>query len=496
MTWAAIASQPGKPRPQIIPATPTSTGTTAVLDASAIIAGFDRNLADNLTTVPEVLQECKDAVAKQRLQLLPEGISIEQPSPESLKRVAAFAKAVGEYQSLSAVDIHLLALTHTLELAVHGDSHLRTSPAPPRMAPKHRRGPKKLPGWGDQGGDWAQLDSLNISEDAAQDLGGPGADQASKVSSNVQQLPSTDAQNRPGSEAEQQKASAGEPATVADDAADDDSADDDSDSDDSAGSTDDKGNQDSEAWETAAKSGGAARKQRRSQRRKQAWAEHHAQQQQQQQQEASEAAALEDDSASDGDDVITEASTQDDDEARKGCVALVTGDYAMQNVCLQMGMRLVAPDGARVTRVARWAMRCAACFKVTLEQGRMFCGQCGNAALDKVEVVVGSDGMLQYGVRKRHNLRGTRYSLPKPQGGKASQPILREDVLLQRMPRVKKQADLPDAFAPEYTLKDSWLAKPGSIKGAQIDQVTAAASLGHTRRNPNERWMSRSNRRK
>ena len=86
MTWAAIASQPGKPQPQIIPAAPSSTGTTAVLDASAIIAGFDRNLADNLSTVPEVLQECKDAVAKQRLQLLPEGVSIEQPSAESLKR--------------------------------------------------------------------------------------------------------------------------------------------------------------------------------------------------------------------------------------------------------------------------------------------------------------------------------------------------------------------------------------------------------------------------
>ena len=36
----------------------------------------------------------------------------------------------------------------------------------------HRRGQKKLPGWGDQGGDWAQLDSLAISEDAAQGVAG------------------------------------------------------------------------------------------------------------------------------------------------------------------------------------------------------------------------------------------------------------------------------------------------------------------------------------
>ena len=48
------------------------------------------------------------------------------------------------------------------------------------------------------------------------------------------------------------------------------------------------------------------------------------------------------------------------------------------------------------------------------EQGRLFCERCGNATLGKVEVVVGADGMQQYGVQRRHNLRGTRFSLPKP----------------------------------------------------------------------------------
>lgn len=34
--------------------------------------------------------------------------------------------------------------------------------------------------------------------------------------------------------------------------------------------------------------------------------------------------------------------------------------------------------------------------------------------LDKVEVTVGEDGAEYYGVKKRHILRGTKYSLPKP----------------------------------------------------------------------------------
>ena len=57
------------------------------------------------------------------------------------------------------------------------------------------------------------------------------------------------------------------------------------------------------------------------------------------------------------------------------------------------------------------------------EHGRLFCGQCGNAALDKVEVVVGPGGVQQYGVRRKHNLRGTRYPLPKPQV-RSLQPVV------------------------------------------------------------------------
>ena len=54
------------------------------------------------------------------------------------------------------------------------------------------------------------------------------------------------------------------------------------------------------------------------------------------------------------------------------------------------------------------------CFTSVQEAGRLFCSKCGNAALQKVEVLVGSDGAEQYGVRKKHIIRGTRFPLPKP----------------------------------------------------------------------------------
>ena len=51
-----------------------------------------------------------------------------------------------------------------------------------------------------------------------------------------------------------------------------------------------------------------------------------------------------------------------------------------------MGLRLVTPNGRRITRLSRWVLRCTACFLVTKEMGRLFCPRCGNATLDKVQV--------------------------------------------------------------------------------------------------------------
>lgn len=51
-------------------------------------------------------------------------------------------------------------------------------------------------------------------------------------------------------------------------------------------------------------------------------------------------------------------------EEAESRVCIVTGDYAMQNVVLQMGLRLVAPDGKRIWQTRRWALRCSACFQI------------------------------------------------------------------------------------------------------------------------------------
>lgn len=62
--------------------------------------------------------------------------------------VIKFARATGDLQTLSDVDIKLLALTYTLEAQIHGTKHLRDIPPPVQVVNVKRLPEKELPGWG------------------------------------------------------------------------------------------------------------------------------------------------------------------------------------------------------------------------------------------------------------------------------------------------------------------------------------------------------------
>ncbi|KAJ1027652.1 hypothetical protein NDA16_001991 [Ustilago loliicola] len=121
-------------------------------------------------------------------------------------------------------------------------------------------------------------------------------------------------------------------------------------------------------------------------------------------------------------------------------VACITGDFAVQNVLLQMGLSLVGVHGSRVRAVKSFVLRCHACMKVCKDVEKKFCPVCGNATLTKVAVTVDdtAKGGFQLHLKKnyRFNLRGTKYSIPAPKAGSASGGktggsglILREDQL-------------------------------------------------------------------
>lgn len=81
-----------------------------------------------MITVPEVVSEIKNKRQLKRLCVLPYDLTIDEPSPDSVRHVIAFAKKTGDYLSLSSADIKVLALTYQLEKELVGSAHLRTEP--------------------------------------------------------------------------------------------------------------------------------------------------------------------------------------------------------------------------------------------------------------------------------------------------------------------------------------------------------------------------------
>ncbi|GAA0142129.1 hypothetical protein LIER_03095 [Lithospermum erythrorhizon] len=174
-------------------------------------------------------------------------------------------------------------------------------------------------------------------------------------------------------------------------------------------------------------------------------------------------------------------------------IACITGDFAMQNVLLQMGLRLLAPGGMQIRELHRWVLKCHACFKVTTDVGKIFCPNCGNGGtLRKVAVTVGENGIVLAARRPRVSLRGTKFSLPLPQGGRdaiTKNPILREDQLPQKYlhPRTKKKNKQEDDIFASNDLFIHHTDKRAPLQ----PPVRKALAVFSGRRNPNDNHYSR-----
>jgi RNA-binding protein NOB1 len=100
-------------------------------------------------------------------------------------------------------------------------------------------------------------------------------------------------------------------------------------------------------------------------------------------------------------------------------VALLTSDYAMQNVLLRMNLNLVSSGLARITRVKTWVLRCHGCFQITRDTSKQFCPRCGQPTLTRVSCSTDAAGNFQIYLKKNFqwNNRGNVYSVPKPVHG-------------------------------------------------------------------------------
>lgn len=568
--------------------------SVAVVDANAVIEAGEKlhGIADKFVSVPQVMEEIRDPVSRHKLSFLPFDIQTMEPTPESINKVVKFARVTGDLQTLSDVDIKLIALTYTLEAQIHGTKHLRDSPPPVQTVNVKRLPEKDMPGWGlnvPNLEEWEALEQEtedNANSDSRilplQDLSLnilPQDDQSEvgSVEHTAETLPEIPESDERGGSMRRKnyipkkKVINIEGKMVADGI------------DASQGQVDDNGGD----WMPAVSRSTHRRFLRRKARR-----EHYdalsSNQDQQDMEENIDGSVCEDDKTSNLDvhqsddekhienvvskDDMIHAENNDGETlsatlkqitleegslevlneehkpslspedssanlAAKSCetdsvndivnhsdiasqsseaadvsyaddaseqswmlrslsestVACITGDFAMQNVLLQMGLRLLAPGGSQIHQLHRWILKCHACFTVTAEIGRIFCPKCGNGGtLRKVAVTVNENGLMMAARRPRVTLRGTRFSLPLPQGGRdavTKNVILREDQLPQRVlhPKTRKKANKDD----DFYMVDNVFSHHNSKGSPFQPPVRRALATFSGKRNPNDNHYSR-----
>ncbi|KAF2665719.1 D-site 20S pre-rRNA nuclease [Microthyrium microscopicum] len=106
-------------------------------------------------------------------------------------------------------------------------------------------------------------------------------------------------------------------------------------------------------------------------------------------------------------------------------VAMITTDFAMQNVLLQMNLNLLSPNLQRIKHIKSHILRCHACFKLERDLTRQFCGHCGGLTLNRVSCSTNANGEFTLHLKKNYqwNTRGNVYSVPKPVAGASNMRV-------------------------------------------------------------------------
>eukprot|EP00105_Crassostrea_gigas_P044842 XP_019928990.1 PREDICTED: RNA-binding protein NOB1 isoform X3 [Crassostrea gigas] len=460
-----------------------------VADSGAFIRNAPLNsIGEKIYTVPKVVNEIKDKATLQRLQFLPYQLTPKTPSPECIKIVTEFSKKTGDYRSLSAVDIQVIALTYQLEKENVGTDHIKTVPdskiewtASKAMLEK----PTSIAGFYLAKG---KNNSRTTSESTCtSDL--PDQQEASKENSDEPDNSCTcpfsasdqsQSTNQDGdsnlTEAENQTVKErGDEETVKE-------------------RGDEKTVKERGDEGTVKERGDEGTVKEEDDEGLTVTAE--------MLEETEEDEGIEEDEEEEEDDddgwitpsnitSLKQKMTHADQERVAVCVGCVTTDFAMQNVLIQMGLNVISVDGMLIKRAKSFVLRCFACMKITKDMLKEFCPYCGNRTLQKVSMTVEEDGSIRYFLSRRKPIstKGMKHQLPLPRGGKhASNPILVEDQPLPQQRAAKKKQQHMDVFDPDFVA--------GQSPFALNDITSRAAQLGIRNNQFNKRQQNRHGRRK
>ena len=415
--------------------------------------------------------------------------------------MSSFAKKTGDIHVLSSVDLKLVALAYDVEKEWMNGSvaHLRTFPlASVNIENTSGRNVKiKMPGWDESPDAQANQEEWGTPEVEGEGEGTREKENKSKiVFHDLDETNMKDALEEEEEEEEEDKeapsSSKHAPASAGEE---EERSDDDNDDDDDGG------------WETARRSKNAQRKHKRKMLRRQERQDEEEKEEEHDQRGLGAGLGA---GESSKDPVDRDANPSQSMQSTQQSVTVesstkvvsLTGDFAMQNVLLQMGLKVAGPkDGMLIREARKFGLRCHACGYSTDKPEKLsndiFCPKCGNMnTLERCQVVVGSDGRVSYLQikKKQQSLRGTQYSLPQPQTGRnARNPILREDSL--KLPKHKAKPNM-DAFSPEYN-DETWHTHTKNNTKSDLAKTIYLEEIKQlSKKNPNARKLTRTNRRR
>lgn len=337
-----------------------------VLDTGPLIkndppANTLRAKAEQLYTLPCIISEIKDAATRSRVEttLLP-FVTLRSPKPESVKVIREFARKTGDLAVLSKPDIEVLALGYELEIERNGgDWRLRSTPGQKGMNGKPNK-PAEEEVKESEATLESEVEKLNLEQPEATEA--EKQETAPRTEPEIEKQP--EATEQPEAE-EQETDKHPEPAVEQPEV-------------DTQEPSEDEASDDEGGWITPSN-----------------LKKHQA--------------------ASSG-------STPSAPVQKTLQSAVLTSDYAMQNVALRMNLNLVAPSLARITHLKNWVLRCHGCFKVTKDMSRQFCPSCGQPTLMRASCSTDQYGNFTIHLKKNFqwNNRGNVYSVPKPVHGSAN----------------------------------------------------------------------------
>ncbi|RGP72022.1 hypothetical protein FLONG3_6921 [Fusarium longipes] len=362
-----------------------------VLDTGPLIkndppANTLRAKAEQLYTLPAIISEIRDAATRSRVEttLLP-FITLRSPTPASVKVIRDFARRTGDLAVLSKPDIEVLALGYELECERNGgDWRLRKTPGQKGLNGKPNKPEESLEN---------AVDKLTIEPTVESTETSAETKAETKDTETTQETAETTETPAPATTEEPAEPTKVEPAAETQPAQESTQEPAETSTQDSPQTSGEKADESIEAVE-----------------------------------EASE------DEASDDEGGWITPSNLKKHQAASGVAppskpvektlqaAVLTSDYAMQNVALRMNLNLVAPSLARITHLKNWVLRCHGCFKITKEMDKQFCPSCGQPTLMRTSCSTDEYGNFKVHLKKNFqwNNRGNVYSVPKPVHGSSN----------------------------------------------------------------------------